>query len=272
MRATVAAILLILPAASAAQSSAGARSPRMESSLPPAGLALPPIGLTLPLIGLPLPPIGLAPASPTPTASPRPSQRGGQRSHARTASPHVIYAIPAGIYGWSATYGTPGPGPTAPSPEPPAALSPGPRPATGTLRLVLQPRPSGQLFVDTAYVGTLDELGTEFTMAEGQHHLEIRQPGFKPFTLTVRIDEGRDLVYRGDLEPAGPLALPAPPASSALTPAGPASAVANPPGAATPIARKPFYYIPGCYLGDVPPKDAGLPATCDQRLTVTYRP
>ena len=115
-----------------------------------------------------------------------------------------------------------------------------------SLRLDLQPRPSGQLFVDTAYVGTLDELGTEFTMAEGQHHLEIRQPGFKPFTLIVRIDEGRALVYRGELERVGP--------------------------AAAPIARKPFYYIPGCYLGDVPPKDAGLPTTCDQSRAVTYRP
>ena len=30
--------------------------------------------------------------------------------------------------------------------------------------------------------------------------------------------------------------------------------------------------IPGCYLGDVAPKDAGLPATCDQSRAVTFRP
>ena len=39
-----------------------------------------------------------------------------------------------------------------------------------------------------------------------------------------------------------------------------------------PIARKPFYFIPGCYLGDVPPKDAGLPASCDQSKTVVVKP
>jgi hypothetical protein len=30
-----------------------------------------------------------------------------------------------------------------------------------------------------------------------------------------------------------------------------------------------FYFIPGCYAGNVPPKDAGLPATCDQTRVIT---
>jgi hypothetical protein len=32
-----------------------------------------------------------------------------------------------------------------------------------------------------------------------------------------------------------------------------------------------FYLIPGCYMGNVPPKDAGLPATCDLSRTQTFR-
>lgn len=44
-----------------------------------------------------------------------------------------------------------------------------------------------------------------------------------------------------------------------------------PPSAAASVTRKPFYFIPGCYLGDVPPEKAGLPATCDPGKVVVYR-
>ena len=100
--------------------------------------------------------------------------------------------------------------------------------------------------------------GTELTLAAGTRHLEIRQPGYQPFTLPVRIEDGRALVYRGSLERA------------------PAQPTQHRPGAvrpdAAPIVRKPLYFIPGCYLGDVPPKDAGLPATCDPSRAVVFRP
>jgi len=144
-------------------------------------------------------------------------------------------------------------------------------PPTGTLRLDLQPSPTGQLFVEGAYVGTLDELGLDLTFATGTHRLEIREHGYEPFTLAVRIDADRHLVYRGMLTKlVNPPASPGSPAPT-TTPA-PAPAAADSAAPAPPVARKLFYFIPGCYLGDVPPKDAGLPATCDHSRAVTFRP
>ena len=280
MRSVLAVLLLLVPGASFAQTP----SARPET---PATTVLPPIGLPLPPIGLSLPPIGLAPSTPTPTTSPRVADADRTRRDRRGDTPHrrpslmPIYVVPAyGVYAWAplapsttgaATPGlaTAGPEATPPSTATPASADRVPsRPPTGTLRLELQPRATGQLFLDDAYVGTLDELGTEFTLAEGRHQLEIRQPGFRPFTLTVRIDEGRALVYRGELER---IAAPSSPAQTLAQTLAPAAAPAPAPPIAS-IARKPFYFIPGCYLGDVPPKDAGLPATCDQSRAVVFRP
>lgn len=79
-------------------------------------------------------------------------------------------------------------------------------------------------------------------------------------------------------EPAAPTASPStaavatppePPAETTPTPAPPPSAVGEP---EPPPAPKPLYFVPGCYLGDVPPADAHLPATCDLTKTVVYRP
>ncbi len=244
MRVLIAALLLIVASLAEAQSPPAALDPARTSSLPPIGLPLPPIGL-------PLPGLGLAPAGPTPTTTPgsaRPPRRGGH--HRRSGGAGVIYVVPA--YGWDVGYGTSIPGfSTAPAVAAPAPEAPA-RPAAGTLRLELQPRPTGQLFVDGAYVGTLDDLGSELTLLAGTRQIEIRQAGYQPFTLTARIDEGRALVYRGELQPV-PAAVAPPPASP-------------------PIPRKPLYYIPGCYLGDVPPKDAGLPPACDPSRAVTFRP
>ncbi len=227
-------------------------------------LGLPPIGLPLPPIGLPLATLGLPPAAPTPTTTPsainsaRP-HRGGGDARRRHSGPGAIYVIPA--YGWSVTAGTAVPGLATPPAATPAPALPAPAiPAAGTLRLELQPRPTGQLFVDGAYVGTLDDLGTELVLLAGIRQLEIRQPGYLPFTLTARIDDGRALTYRGELQPA-------------VTAQGAAIPVATAPETpAPPIPRKPLYYIPGCYLGDVAPQDAALPPTCDVSRAVTFRP
>jgi hypothetical protein len=67
-----------------------------------------------------------------------------------------------------------------------------------------------------------------------------------------------------------PAAADPPPASTpAPEPAPPAAA---PDPAAPPIARKPFYFIEGCYLGDVPPAEAKLPASCDPAKATIYWP
>jgi hypothetical protein len=31
------------------------------------------------------------------------------------------------------------------------------------------------------------------------------------------------------------------------------------------------YIVPGCYIGNVPPQDAGLPASCDLSRTITIQ-
>lgn len=248
MRVLIAVFLLGVCGRAEAQPSGAATDQAPTSTLPPIGLPLPPIGL-------PLPAIGLAPAGPTPTttapsqARQREPRHGRAERRASRPGPSVIYVVP--VYGWDAAAPSVITGPPAPrTPEPPtpAAL------AAGTLHLELDPRPTGQLFVDGAYVGTLDELGTDLTLLAGTREIEIRQPGYRPFTLTARIVEGRALVYRGTLD-----------ASSVV----PSTTAPEPPLA---IARKPLFFIPGCYLGDVPPKEARLPSTCDPRNAVTFRP
>lgn len=208
---------------------------------------LPPIGLPLPAIGLPLPPLGPSPPAAAPAPTMASARHAGQlgRSHgdhgARPRGPDAIFIVP--VVGWAGAQAI---APAAPPPAAPAA------PAAGTLRLDLQPRPTGPLFVDGAYVGTADDLGLELTLYAGVRQIEIRQPGYRPFTLRAQIAAGRALVYQGTLEP-----------DAAAAPPGPAPAS---------IARKPLYFIPGCYLGDVPPRDAGLPPTCDPDRALTFRP
>lgn len=250
MRKLIAAALIFAPALAAAQS-----VPPLAEPAP----TLPALGGYLAPLGLPLPPIGLPPATPTPTLSrpaPAPSVARGESARRRgRTSPAIVYVVPG--YGWETPFATTMPGavtssaPIASAPVATPAAVPSPA-VTGTLRLDLHPVPTGQLFVEGAYVGTLDELGRDLTFAAGTHRLEIRERGYEPFTLAVRIDAGRDLVYRGALtKRADPAAPDAPP---------------------PPVVPKVFYFIPGCYLGDVPPKDAGLPATCDQGRAVTFRP
>jgi hypothetical protein len=33
-----------------------------------------------------------------------------------------------------------------------------------------------------------------------------------------------------------------------------------------------FYYIPGCYMGNVPPSQVTLPANCDPKQVITRKP
>ncbi|HYU80441.1 MAG TPA: hypothetical protein VEK56_15735, partial [Vicinamibacterales bacterium] len=60
-------------------------------------------------------------------------------------------------------------------------------------------------------------------------------------------------------------------ASSAPHPAEPSTAPAVP----SPPVQPPhstLYFIPGCYLGNVPPEDVALPSTCDLSRLVVRRP
>jgi hypothetical protein len=250
-------VMLALPVVAVGQSPASATGavPRMP---------LPSIGLPLPSIGLPLPTIGLPPANDSqrrPNAG-RPS--GLEDQHFRL-NPHrrfrsrasVVYFVPA--YGW----GYPEPGLTAtPAPYPYASpIVPEPAPVTGRLRLDLQVESIAQLYVDGYYVGTWEDFNGELELEAGPHTIEIRASGYEPLALDVKIAPNRAITYRGALKPSAvrrePDAAPLPEAGSIEPQTAP---------------RTTIYFIPGCYLGNVPPDEVKLPATCDRSRMIVRTP
>lgn len=242
-------VMLGLPAMAAAQPAVSV--PGGVVPLPPIGLPLPQIGLPLPQIGLPLPPIGLPPAA----ASPRHSDVNGPAPGVRRQRRSAIYFIPA--YGWPYPYDAPTASatPVLPdgSPAPPKS-----QPRHGRLRLDIEPGGASaqQLYVDSYYVGTLEDFSGEVELEAGPHTMEIQAPGYETLHIDVMIADGRSITYRGTLK-----ATDAKPAEAAV----PSSTSTTP---ATPLT---LYYIPGCYIGNVLPEDAGLPASCDLSRVVTIK-
>jgi hypothetical protein len=257
MRLLLAALLVALPSIADAQTARSEGSRRSQPPPPPSNsLPLPPIGLPLPDITPTLAPIGTLPgptetrSAPAREPSRQPRQRGPHRRD--RSGPSVIYVVPA--YGW----GLPAVAP-APAPAPTAEAE-----ATGTLWLDVEPRGIGEVYIDGYLAGTTLDVRGSITLDAGAHHVEVRAEGYQPVAVNVRIEGGAAVTLRRTLQPV--------PAAPEPAVAGPPAAPAARPAAAAPIPRKPFYYIPGCYLGDVPPKDAGLPPTCDQSKTVVVRP
>jgi hypothetical protein len=167
-----------------------------------------------------------------------------------------VYLVPA--YGWPYFYiptavATPQSGAPA---EPPKRQNA--RPSTGRLRLDVTPDAVLQLYVDGYYVGTSVDVNGELKLEAGPHRLEIRAAGYEPVAVEVNIPAGRSITYRGALTASKPLQEP-----SAAAPAGVAPAAA-----AEPMV---VYVIPGCYIGNVPPSEAGLPATCDAARAITIQ-
>ncbi len=242
--ALTALVVLGLSAASSAQSPES-RSRELEPR-PTIGLPLPPIGLPLPSIGLPLPPIGLTPAPPR-DLLPRPSHGGEGRS--RRLGPTIVYFVPGGGWGYPAVGGLPG----MLSAPPPEKKRPG-----GRVRLELQPDVDPQIYVDGYFVGTLDDVNGELTVEAGVHRIELRAEGYEILAFSVQVPPDRPITYRGTLKSldAQPAALPAAPAPVDVPPPVPAT----------------IYMIPGCYVGNVPPADAGLPAGCDESRAITFEP
>jgi PEGA domain len=72
--------------------------------------------------------------------------------------------------------------------------------AVATIVLQVQPS-SAQIFVDGEYVGTVDDVQSELTVAAGVHRVEFRAPGFDPIVVDVRVDAGRRITYRAALKP-----------------------------------------------------------------------
>lgn len=256
-------VLIAVPAMVAAQSTSAGRP-----ALPSIGLPLPPIGLPLAPIGLPLPPIGLPPASSTPAPDagagpvdqPGAGRDGHRRPHRGPAGGHgraaVVFVAPWHWWGIpSAAFPSTAPlpgmvadagrvaGSASTASQPPGA------PESGTLVLDLAPVPDIQVFVDGYYVGTVDDLDGRLVLAPGSYAIELRATGHDPVAFQVRIAAGQSIAYRGSLTPVEPPAA-APPA----------------------LPRSTMYLIPGCYLGNVHPREVSLPPGCDLTRLVVREP
>jgi hypothetical protein len=128
---------------------------------------------------------------------------------------------------------------------------------TGTLHLDVPTDPQAQVYVDGRFAGMLAELPSfDLELTEGAHRIELRGAQHQPLAIDVQITAGRTITYRSALTPlAAAAAAPAPQAAQAA-----------------PRAPATVYMIPGCYLGNVPPAEAGLPASCDLSRVTTFHP
>jgi hypothetical protein len=120
---------------------------------------------------------------------------------------------------------------------------------TGTLSVDIVPT-FAQVYVDHRYVGMSYELNRELTLDAGPHRVEFRADDHTPVVLHVTIEAGRQISYQGalvrrDVEPDSEPPALVPELTPAMT----------------------VYFIPGCYLGNVPPTAARLPAGCDVSAT-----
>jgi hypothetical protein len=243
MRVILAVVLLIgYPAVALGQPrSIGPTTP----SLPPIGLPLPQIGLPLPPIGLPLAPIVL-PSANVPPQPPPPIRNSAPHKPNRfppTVGPTAIFFVPQ--YWWEA----PQPSYTAPPQSTAPMQAAVGEIRTGIVRLAIEPL-DAQLFVDGEFIGTMSDVNGELELEEGSHPLEIRAPGYESQRFRVRIVAGRAISYTGSL---------------VRTP------VSEPPPLPPPPTQDTFYLIPGCYMGNVPPEQVNLPATCDRSRVITSK-
>jgi hypothetical protein len=138
----------------------------------------------------------------------------------------------------------------------PVVATPSPEPANKPIevvpvpgRLILDVEPAtAQIYADGYYVGLPDDFSAARgggLLEAGAHRIDVSAAGYEPMTLDLRVTAGQPVTVRAALK-----TLP-------------------PPTAVPPTT---FYLIPGCYMGNIPPKDARLPATCDHSRTITWLP
>jgi hypothetical protein len=123
------------------------------------------------------------------------------------------------------------------------------------LRLDVEPRGDQQVYVDGYYIGTPEDFGGEVELESGPHSVEIQAPGYETLQVFVNIAPGRSIAYRATLKATDAKAAPD---AAVQTPVAPAAPMTG-------------YFIPGCYIGNVPPQDAGLPASCDLDRVITIK-
>ena len=198
-----------------------------------------------------------------PVRSERPDGRVRPHRH----QPSVVYLLPPYRYfetGTTLSYGVTAPYVTPPPPYEAPAPPPAPPVETGFLKLEVEPRQALQVFVDGLYIGTLADLGEELELRLGARRIELRAPGYRTLIFNTEIVPDRMIVYRGALE------LNATAAPSTAAPRTPAADAPQAP-ALTPGSRT-MYVIPGCYMGNVSPKDIKLRPGCDIANLTTITP
>ncbi len=133
------------------------------------------------------------------------------------------------------------------------------QPSLARLILDIHP-PTAQVFADGYYIGIPEDFRFEnggAVLEPGPHRIDILAREYVPVSFDVNLARGQSATFRHILTPIMRAPQPAPDA-----------AVKTPPTAKQPMT---FYLIPGCYMGNVPPKEANLPATCDIARAVSYR-
>ena len=128
-------------------------------------------------------------------------------------------------------------------------------------RLVLDIHPpTAQVFADGYYIGIPEDFRFEdggAVMEPGPRRIDILARDHEPVSFDVNLTRGQSATFRHTLTPImrGPQAAPD-------------DTVKAPPAAKEPVT---FYLIPGCYMGNVPPKEANLPSTCDIARAVSVQ-
>ncbi len=210
--------------------------PPPHFTIAPRGSLLP-RPVSLPQIGLPLPSHGLRPWPGRPDHG---TVHRGSFYRGAAYGGATYFGWPMMVYYAPEPYAA---APAQPAP-PPKAVEP---PALGRLILDIAPA-TAQIFVDGYYVGVPEDFSAGRgggLLAAGPHHIDISADRHEPVAVELMISADHPVTYRATLK-----GFPPPAAVSPAT----------------------FYLIPGCYMGNIPPKDAHLPPTCDQTRTVTWRP
>ena len=133
------------------------------------------------------------------------------------------------------------------------------QPSPARLILDVHP-PTAQIFADGYYIGIPEDFRIEnggAVLEPGPHQIDILARDYEPVRFSVNLTRGQSATFRHALTPTARAPQSTPPAA-----VNPAPAVKAP---AT------FYLIRGCYMGNVPPKEANLPATCDVASVVTFQ-
>ena len=133
------------------------------------------------------------------------------------------------------------------------------QPSLARLILDIQP-PTAQIFADGYYIGVPEDFRFEnggALLEPGPHRIDILARDHEPVTFDVNLARGQSATFRHVLTPITRAPRPAPNAATQTPPAS--------------KERTTFYLIPGCYMGNVPPKDVNLPATCDVARAVSVQ-